>query len=72
MNTSPENEILTEIHRIRAEHAAECGHDPKALFAQLDEETERLRRQGWKVVALEPKPIEAEEPMFLRDEPPKP
>ena len=25
-----ENEILEEIHRIRAEHAAECGYDVKA------------------------------------------
>ena len=31
-----ENEILEEIHRIRAEHAAESGYDVNVMFARMD------------------------------------
>jgi len=64
-----ENEILEEIHRVRAEHAAECGYDVKVMFARMDAELERLRAEGWQVVApASSKPIPAS---ALREEPPK-
>lgn len=65
-----ENEILEEIHRIRAEHAAECGYDVNVMFARMDAELERLKAQGWRVVA--PAPRKKETASALREEPPKP
>jgi hypothetical protein len=65
-----ENEILEEIHRIRAEHAAECGYDVQVMFARMDAELERLKAEGWNVVS--PAPRETEPASALREEPPKP
>jgi hypothetical protein len=65
-----ENEILEEIHRIRAEHAAECGYDVNVMFARMDAELERLQAQGWRVVT--PAPRKKEIAHALREEPPKP
>lgn len=65
-----ENEILEEIHRIRAEHAAECGYDVNVMFARMDAELERLKSEGWQVVS--PAPREPEPACALREEPPKP
>ena len=64
-----ENEILEEIHRIRAEHAAECGYDVSAMFAQIDVELERLKAEGWQVVS--PAPREKTTAHSLREEPPQ-
>ena len=64
-----ENEILEEIHRIRAEHAAECGYDVNVMFAKMDAELERLKAESWKVVS--PAPREKETASSLREEPPK-
>ena len=64
-----ENEILEEIHRIRAEHAAECGYDVNVMFARMDVELERLKAEGWQVVS--PAPREKETAYSLREEPPK-
>ena len=64
-----ENEILEEIHRIRAEHAAECGYDVKVMLARMDAELERLKAEGWRVVS--PAPREKETACALREEPPK-
>ena len=64
-----ENEILEEIHRIRAEHAAECGYDVNAMFARMDAELERLKAEGWQVVS--PAPREKETADSLREQPPK-
>ena len=64
-----ENEILEEIHRIRAEHAAECGYDVNVMFARMDEDLKRLEAEGWKVVS--PAPREKETSYALREEPPK-
>jgi hypothetical protein len=30
-----ENEILAEIHRVRAEHARECNYDVDVIFAEM-------------------------------------
>ena len=65
-----ENEILEEIHRLRAEHAAACGYDVKRMLAGMDAELEHLRAQGWAVVSLAPR--EPETAALLREEPPKP
>ena len=65
-----ENEILEEIHRIRAEHAAECGYDVNVMFARMDAELERLKAEGWQDVS--PAPREKETACSLREEPPKP
>ena len=43
------NEILDEIHRIREEHARECGYDIHKMFEQLRENTERLQAEGIQV-----------------------
>ena len=64
-----ENEILEEIHRIRAEHAAECGYDVNVMFARMDADLERLKAEGWQVVT--PAPREKEMAASLREEPPK-
>ena len=68
MNT--ENEILTDLRRIRDEHARECGYDIHRVFAELRAETERLKAEGWTVVAA-PSLRQEEPPCILREEPPK-
>ena len=45
-----ENEILDEIHRIRAEHAKACNYDVDTIFAEMREDLKRLQAEGWKVV----------------------
>ena len=63
------NEILDEIHRLREEHARECGYDIHKMFAQLREDTQRLKAEGWQIVS--PAPREAEPSFVLKEEPPK-
>ena len=65
------NEIIDEIHRIRAEHAEECGYDVDVMFGRMREGIEKLRAEGWKIVSFPPKRIE-EPSAVLREEPPKP
>ena len=64
-----ENEILEQIHRVRAEHARECNYDVDVIFAQMREDLERLKAEGWRVVS--PEPREKEAAYALREEPPK-
>ena len=64
-----ENEILDEIHRLREQHARECGFDIHKMFEQLRENTERLQAEGWWVVS--PAPREKETACALHEEPPK-
>ena len=66
-----ENEIIAEIHRVRAEHARECNYDVDVIFAKMGEELERLKAEGWKVVSLPPRRI-GESTCVRREEPPKP
>ena len=49
------NEILAEIHRVRAEHARACNYDVDVLFAEMREELKRLQAEGWQVVSLAPR-----------------
>jgi len=65
------NEIITEIHRVRAKHAEECGYDVDVLFARMREGLERLRSEGWEIVSLPPRRIE-EPAALLKEEPPQP
>lgn len=73
-----ENEILTEIHKHRAEHAKECGYDVGVMFTQMREDQKRLEAAGWKVVTLEPRSVDTamyaigadNESCVLREEPP--
>ena len=64
-----ENEILSEIHRVREEIARECGYDVKEIFRRMRAQTEQLQAQGWRVVT--PEPREKETAYVLREEPPK-
>ena len=64
-----ENEILEEIHRIRAEHAAECGYDVNVMFARMDADLKRLQAEGWQVVS--PAPREKETAYSMREAPQK-
>jgi hypothetical protein len=65
-----ENEILSEIHRVREEIARECGYDVKEIFRRMRAQTEQLKAQGWRVVS--PAQRETETAYALREEPPKP
>ena len=47
-----ENEILAEIHRVRAEHARECNYDVDVIFAEMREELKRLQAEGWLLVCV--------------------
>ena len=64
-----ENEILEQIHRVRAEHARECNYDVDVIFAKMREDLERFKAEGWRVVS--PEPREKETACSLREEPPK-
>ncbi|MEK7686555.1 MAG: hypothetical protein AAB466_14155 [Verrucomicrobiota bacterium] len=64
-----ENEILEEIHRLREEHARECGYDIHKIFEEIRQNTEKLKAEGWQVVS--PAPREAESTSALREEPPQ-
>jgi hypothetical protein len=64
-----ENEILAEIHRVRAEHARECNYDVDVIFAEMREDLKRLQAEGWQVVS--PAPREKATACSLREEPPK-
>ncbi len=64
-----ENEILDQIHRLREEHARQCGYDIHRLFEEIRQGTGRLEAEGWQVVS--PAPREPEAADALREEPPK-
>ena len=63
------NEILSEIYRVRAEHARECDYDMDKIFAEMREDLKRLQAEGWRVVS--PVPREKEADCLLREEPPQ-
>lgn len=65
-----ENEILSEIHRIREEFARECGYDVNEIFRRMRERTEKLKATGVKVVS--PGSRNSKETSYaLREESPK-
>lgn len=60
-----ENEVLSEIHRVRGEFARECNYDVDEIFRRMRERTKKLEAEGWKVVS--PEPREAEVSYALHD-----
>ena len=64
-----ENEILEQIHRVRAERARECNYDVDVIFAEMRKDLERLKAEGWRIVTSAPR--EMETGYSLREEPPK-
>ena len=49
-----ENEILSEIHRVREEIARECGYDVKELFRRMRVQTEQLKAEQAALDSLKP------------------
>lgn len=64
-----ENEILSEIHRVREEYARECNYDVDEIFRRMRERTKKLEAEGWRVVPPEPRETEAS--YALHDKPRK-
>jgi hypothetical protein len=56
-----QNEILSEIRGIRDEHAKAFDYDMHALFEEHRRETERLRKEGWKIVSVNQKSAASEQ-----------
>jgi len=46
-----EDEIIAEVRRVRAEHAAKFNYDFKAICRDYRRLTQRLKAQGWKIVS---------------------
>lgn len=46
-----EDEIISEVRRVRAQHAAKFNYDFKAICRDYRRLTQRLKAQGWKVVS---------------------
>ena len=70
IDTMEENEILRALHRLREEHASECGCDIDTIFARMSEDLKRLKAEGWQVVSPGPRAaVEADG--FVREDPPK-
>ena len=68
----PENEILAEIHRTRADIARECDYDVDKLFAYLRKKTAEYQAAGWEVVDVAAERREAGESCLVREDPPQP
>ena len=64
-----EDEIMTEIRRIREEHARAHNFDVRSMFEEMRRETEQLKAEGWKVVNLSK---EAPSSCVVREDPPAP
>jgi len=64
-----ENEILEEIHRIRAEQARECGYDVDVMMARMRQNLGRLKEEGWKIVSPPKRP--AEKSGAVHEDPPE-
>jgi hypothetical protein len=53
-----DDEILSEIRRVREDMARESGYNVHVMFEKLRQTTERLRAEGWKVVDFSNQPSE--------------
>ncbi|HEU0009531.1 MAG TPA: hypothetical protein VFT34_06935 [Verrucomicrobiae bacterium] len=47
-----EDEIISEVRRARAEHAAKFNYDTAAIFRDYRRLEKKLKAAGWKVVSL--------------------
>ncbi len=66
MNDEEEDEILSEIRRVREDMARESGYNVRVMFEQIRQRTEHLKAEGWEFVDLSNQPSEA----LVREEPP--
>ena len=64
-----ENEILSEIHRVREDIARECGYDVRRLYNYVREREREAAKRGVEFVS--PAPREKETAYALREEPPR-
>ena len=63
-----DNQILSQIRRVRDEHAKECDYDVHILFERMRADTEKLRADGWRIAPLAGDVSSL--PYSLRDKPP--
>ncbi len=49
------DEIIEELHAIRAAHAAQMGYDSKRIFDELKAHEEISKAQGFKFVSYPPR-----------------
>ena len=61
----PTNEIIAEIHRMRAKISTECEHDPKRIGARMRTRQKEQAAQGVRYVSF------ASDSAVVREEPPK-
>jgi hypothetical protein len=47
--------IVEEVRRTRDSYAAELAYDLDAIFADLHEEQERARTEGWEIISMPPR-----------------
>ena len=47
-----EDEIISEVRRARAEHAAKFNYDTAAIFRDYRRLEKKLKAAGWKIVSL--------------------
>jgi hypothetical protein len=46
-----EDEIITEVRRVRAEHASRFHYDFAAICRDHRRFTQRLKNEGWKIIS---------------------
>ena len=51
-NGREEGEIIAEVRRARAEHAAKLNYDTAAIFADYRRIEKKLKAGGWKFASL--------------------
>lgn len=47
--------IVEEVRRTREGYAADFAHDLDAIFADLQQEQERARTEGWEIISMAPR-----------------
>ena len=60
-----DDEILSEIRRVREDMARESGYNVHVMFEQIRRRTEHLKDEGWKFVDLS-----RQSEAVVREEPP--
>lgn len=49
--------IVTEIRKIREEHAAKFNYDLRAIYLDMKKKETECKKKGWKLVSLQPKKL---------------
>jgi hypothetical protein len=47
--------IVDEVRRARDEYARALDYDLEAMFADLQQQQEKAREQGWRIIAMPPR-----------------